>query len=225
MFVTSDFLWRDESDPSRWWARLAFESPLLSCLTTHRIERPASKIADTRTPPAYAFDPPTLYQTQSPAGTRNCQSPAQAAASFLQQSARNLLRCIGKIDQSCHLLKHATAQFVLRAPASHNRAMESQWASFHVQICGMYKRPVTITLAKLLPPPRMKSYAWALRRLPPGAQRTATALHTIVTSLPLSRHNCTVLCSNPSLNCASCRASLHPNPNNTALGAAITGAS
>jgi hypothetical protein len=28
-------------------------------------------------PPAYAYDPPTLYQTHSPAGTRNCQSPSK----------------------------------------------------------------------------------------------------------------------------------------------------
>jgi hypothetical protein len=100
-----------------------------------------------------------------------------------------------------------------------------EWTSFHVQICGMYNRPVTITLASCFPPPRMKSYAWALRRLPPSAQRIATALHTIVTSLLLFRHKRIVLCSQSSLNRASCMAILQPNSNNTAPGAAITGAS
>jgi hypothetical protein len=61
-----------------------------------------------------------------------------------------------------------------------------QWSGppFMYRSAAWYNRLVTITLAKLLAPPRMKSYAWALRRLPPSAQRIATVLHTIVTSLP-----------------------------------------
>ena len=52
----------------------------------------------------------------------------------------------------------------------------------------MYRSAVSITdLSLLLPLPTLPMnslYAWALRRLPPSAQRIATILHTLVTSLP-----------------------------------------
>lgn len=96
----------------------------------------------------------------------------------------------------------------------------------------MYRSAVSITdLSLLLPLPTLPMnslYAWALRRLPPSAQRIATILHTLVTSLPQFSpplHRAVQQTCAPLSRACCLLAHLHPNSNNTALGAAITGAS
>lgn len=104
-----------------------------------------------------AYDPPTLYQTHSPAGSPEIAPislirarPAQAAASFLQQSARSQLRRIGETimpsPETCNSTGRSRGS---RLPESGNGVNEWRegllYTSYHVQICGAYNRPVTIT--------------------------------------------------------------------------------
>jgi hypothetical protein len=72
--------------------------------------------------------------------------PAQAAASFLQQSALHATDSAALARQSCHLLKHATAQVIFQGTR-----LPSPESGNGVTPPFMYRSAVSITDLSLLP--------------------------------------------------------------------------
>jgi hypothetical protein len=139
------------------WARLAFESLLLFCLRTRRIERPAyprlpiTRIATSQTP---TIHPPYIGRTplQEPEITHLVHTHACSGCSFVPaviSTARNhLRRRIGKTIMPSPETCNSTGPFSGHPPPS-SRIGQWRRTSFHVQIYGMYNSPVTIRLPLL----------------------------------------------------------------------------